>query len=93
MQELSRQLRTSHHCKVGYRDKEYFDYLGNKLLNKYQQLLNYYSLEDNLLRDLKESCERIKNGEEMGYNKNVAHLVCQELLQKETVGETIGINR
>ncbi|CAG8814546.1 28317_t:CDS:2, partial [Racocetra persica] len=36
----------------------------DNLLNKYQKLLTYYSFEDNLLKDLKENCERIKKGEE-----------------------------
>jgi len=93
LKELSRQLRTSHHCKVGFRDKEYFSWLGENLLNKYQQLLIYYNSEDNLLKDLKKSCERIKGGEEIGYNKDVAHLICQELLQKETLREVREINR
>jgi hypothetical protein len=57
-----------------------FPMVGKNLLTKCQELISDYHLPHFLLIDLKERLEKIPEGY---YNQELAHLICQKLLEKE----------
>jgi hypothetical protein len=82
LEEIRKKLANSFMCGTIISQKE-SEEVGNFLLTKCQDLLDYCSADNYLLKDLQDRAEKIKRNELAGYNKELATFICLKLLERE----------